>query len=30
MAMDELAGRYFDESAVFYDIAKRNQFVSGE
>ena len=30
MSMEELAGRYFDESAVFYDIAKRNQFVSGE
>lgn len=30
MATEELAGRYFDESAVFYDIAKRNQFVCGE
>ena len=30
MATEDLAGRYFDESAVFYDIAKRNQFVFGE
>lgn len=30
MATEELAGRYFDESAVFYDIAKRNQFIFGE
>ena len=30
MEMTALEGRYFDESAVFYDVAKRNQFVFGE